>query len=132
MPNAENIEGKGFDNHPENINRTGANRGYKTIRQMLKKLVEIEGDLLLHNIKEMEVIIDEHGKEKYVPTGNIIKHGSVKVGKLETILMKAMNDAAKGNAKAREYVSDRLEGKAQQNINMNVETPKIKGITFDE
>jgi len=65
MPKPENIIGKGFDKHPENINRTGLNR--KLISTVNKQLIEegftpankseiIETQLILLNLPLSKVV----------------------------------------------------------------------------
>ena len=110
MPNPENLENKGFDKNPENINKKGRPTAFKGLTKTLKDILESDGTMIIQDIIEL----DENKKE----TGNIIKFGKVKIPKGEMIILAAAKKAIKGDMRAIEFITDRTEGKAQQNINL--------------
>ena len=116
MPNPENIKDKTFDKHPEYINKAGRPKGFKGMTATLRDILEKDGSMILENIIEL----DEDKKE----TGNIIKFGKVKIPKGEMIILAAAKKALKGDMRAIEFITDRTEGKALQNISVN-EKPTI-------
>lgn len=109
MANNENLKkAQGFNKHPENINRTGLNRGFKGLTATLKDVMESDGTMLIENIIEL----DENKKE----TGKVIRYGKVKIPKGEMIIIAAARKAMKGDMRAIEFITDRLDGKAIQRI----------------
>ena len=112
---------QGFDKHKENINKKGAPRGFKGMTATLRDILEKDGSMIVENIIEL----DEDKK----PTGNIIKFGKVVIPKGEMIILAAIKKGMKGDMRAVEFITDRTEGKAIQQI--EVETRKITGIKFE-
>jgi len=106
----ENIEGQGFHTDPSRINKAGRPKGFKGMTATLKDILESDGTMIIQDIIEL----DENKKE----TGNIIKFGKVKIPKGEMIILAAAKKAIKGDMRAIEFITDRTEGKAQQNINL--------------
>jgi hypothetical protein len=54
MPKPENIKGKGFDKHPEHINRKGRPRKLPALDELMEKVMGEHGD---KGITAMEAII---------------------------------------------------------------------------
>jgi len=124
---------EGFAKNPQNINRKGRPKGFKGLTATLKDVMASDGTMRIENIIELEVEeFDNFGKPlKFKETGKIIKYGKVKIPKGEMIILAATKKAMKGDMRAVEYITDRLEGKAKQQIDFEDLTPrKIKGITF--
>jgi len=62
MPKPENIIGKGFDKHPENINRKGQPI---SIKRQLKELLAKDGELPIAKEQFLRMA-EKNGKEYYV------------------------------------------------------------------
>lgn len=99
---------EGFRKNPQNINRKGRPKSFKGLTATLRDVMESDGSMIIENIIEL----NESKKE----TGNIIKYGKVKIPKGEMIILAAAKKAMKGDMRAIEYITDRLEGKATQKI----------------
>jgi hypothetical protein len=81
MPNAKNLEGKGFDNHPEHINRKGQPRSFKKIfaeisdddrKALIIKLVQKAKGGDLRAIEAIIDRIDGKVKQEIGIEGNIV------------------------------------------------------------
>lgn len=92
MGNPENLKGKGFDNHPENINKKGRIVGSKNRSTILKELLEQSGNEQKVNqaiidkamggdVRAFQEIMDTiYGKiidKKEVETVDVIKYKNV-------------------------------------------------------
>jgi len=104
MPNPENLEGKGFDERPENINKNGANRGSQWSKKIIRKYFdqEISGK-------------DLDGKEAKIPAG-------------ELAIIECIKKAIKGDVKSLKELLDRLEGTPIQTVNQHVVSDTNKPI----
>lgn len=60
MPNPENLIGHGFDQKPERINKTGANKGHKWLSTLLREKLE-EGDNAAKLVNKLVELANEKG-----------------------------------------------------------------------
>ena len=118
------INSNGFDKRPQDGAKSKGRKQGKTIATILRELLDKDGGLIVQNIYEL----DENKKE----TGNIIKYGKIKLPTIETICLAQIKKAAKGDSKSFDIIADRTEGKAQQNISMNVNERKEIADVFPE
>jgi hypothetical protein len=117
MPNPENIVGKGFEKHPDRINKKGRP---VSIKNQLQKILLKDGELP-------------------IPLTALVRttetHYIFKIPTQEAMALKLVNMAmAKGanGFNALKLMLETFDGKAKQSIE-NIEPPKpISGITFDE
>ena len=117
MPKPENIIGKGFDKHPENINKKG--RGI-SIKNQLKEILLKDGELpipITALVKQTET------------------HYIFKLPTQEALALKLVNTAmSKGTNgfNALKLMLETFDGKAKQEIAAEIRAEPIKGITFNE
>ena len=95
MEQPDNFKGKDFASNPENINRTGENRGSQWSKTIIRKYLD-------KPIKK-ENLNDE---EEELPVG-------------EHVVIAILKEALNGNYKAAKELLDRLEGTPAQTINQN-------------
>lgn len=81
--NPDKIKGKGFDANPQNINRTGANRG---------SISEIMKELLQGNLIEYEFVITNNDGEKKIKKGKVESKTDLKTLMATLHISKSLND----------------------------------------
>ena len=124
------LKGRGFDAHPENINKKGAPpRIGKSIDRELKRILNSEGEILLRNIE-----VCDHNGEK---SGEVVKFGFARVANAEAVAVKlAQMLDSKSEAivmKAAELIADRTEGRPKQQIEVGLpEPPPIADMTEEQ
>ena len=106
MPNPQNLKDKGFDMHPQNINRAGRAKG-NFLSRILKNVIDTDGSMLIENVE----IVDPETKEL---TGETFSFAKIILPNTEAIVHTLLRKAIKGDTKAIEFIFDRLEGKALQ------------------
>jgi len=99
MPNPENIEGQGFHTDPNRINKEGRPKGSRNLSTILKEMLS----------EEIEVVVDGKKEKKQFQ---------------DLIIRKLLKKANDGDIRAITEIFDRVEGKAKQEISMNLETRK--------
>ena len=94
-----------FDKKPQNINRTGKNRSLTTI--LKKKLFDDDSYMTLKGAE----VLDDKGK----PTGDKI-NVRVKLNNAEALMVHYIKRASKSDSILKDVI-DRIDGKANQNVN---------------
>lgn len=105
------LVGKTFADNPDNINRTGLNKGCEHSKTRLIKMLSLY-------IKSKNELLNSEEEEQMTV--------------LEKMDMMQMVKAIKGDTKAYKEIMDRLEGKAVETIKQTiVDTDKKINISFD-
>ncbi|MFN7610431.1 MAG: DUF5681 domain-containing protein [bacterium] len=97
MPNPENLEGQGFHTDPNRINKEGRPKGAKNLSTILKAMLE----------EDVEVVIDGKKERRQFQ---------------EVIIRKLLKKANDGEIRAITEIFDRIEGKANQLIDLDLTT----------
>ena len=97
MPNPENLEGQGFHTDPNRINKEGRPKGAKNLSTILKAMLEEDVDVVIDNKKERRQF-------------------------QEVIIRKLLKKANDGDLRAIIEIFDRVEGKANQLIDLDLTT----------
>jgi Rad3-related DNA helicase len=97
MPNPENLEGQGFHTDPNRINKDGRPKGAKNLSTILKSMLE----------EDVEVVIDGKKERRQFQ---------------EVIIRKLLKKANDGEIRAITEIFDRIEGKANQLIDLDLTT----------
>jgi Rad3-related DNA helicase len=97
MPNPENLEGQGFHTDPNRINKEGRPKGTKNLSTILKAMLE----------EDVEVVIDGKKERRQFQ---------------EVIIRKLLKKANDGEIRAITEIFDRIEGKANQLIDLDLTT----------
>jgi hypothetical protein len=108
MPNPENLVGKGFETHPEHINKTGLNRG-RTMKSIFDEILALEAKGKVLEAPEVIQLSEELGRKLTYKEAFIIR-----------TMAKALSSA--------ERLADRTEGKPPQAIDITTDGEKLTNI----
>jgi hypothetical protein len=110
--NPEKIKNKGFDKHPENINKNGRPKGQSLIT-ILKNILEKEAPDSVTNNEYIQSYIES----------NLVKR---KLTHQETIMLKLIHSAeVMGDMAAMKEILNRIEGPITEKIEQTINIPQL-------
>ena len=126
-PNPHKIKGKGFDAHPENINRKGAP---KKVINRISEITQRDYGIKLTKSDIYQMI--QHCLEMDLKALTKIVQERTDPVFMICIATAIMNDIKKGNITTVESIFDRIFGKPVQGINLDVNPMTVQHRILDE